>query len=65
MDPQCDLPSSEYFTKIAIHALYEETRETLASDLKEEGFFSATTDMWSSITGGLYLSYMVHYISAK
>ena len=62
-DPQYDLPSSKYFSKIAIRALYEETRQTLASDLKEVEFFSATTDMWSSITGKPYLSYTVHYIS--
>ena len=29
------------------------------------GFFSAATDMWSSITGESYLSYTVHYISSQ
>ena len=33
-------------------------RQRLASDLKGVGFFSATTDMWSSITGEPYLSYI-------
>ena len=45
MDTQCDLPSSKYFSKVAIPALYEETRQKLESDLKEVGFFLATTDM--------------------
>ena len=63
LDPQYDLPSSKYFSKIAIPALYEETRQKIVFDLKEVGFFSATTDMWSSITGEPYLSYTVHYIS--
>ena len=65
MDPQYDLPSSKYFLKIAIPLLYEETRQKLACDLKEVGFFLATTDMWSSITGEPYLSYTVHYISPE
>ena len=63
MDPQYDLPSSKYLSKVAIPALYEETRQKLESDLKEVGFFSATTDIWSSITGEPYISYTVHYIN--
>ena len=59
------LPSSKHFSKIAISVLYEETRQRLASDLKEVGFFLTTTDMWSRITGEPYLLYMVHYISLK
>ena len=39
MDPQYDLPSSKYFSKVAIPALYEETQQKLESDLKEVGFF--------------------------
>ena len=31
MDPQYDLPSSKYFSKIAIPALYEETQQILVS----------------------------------
>ena len=51
MDLQYDLPSSKYFLKIAFPALYEETWLRLESDLQGVGFFSAITDMWSSITG--------------
>ena len=65
IDLQYDLPSSKYFFKIAIPALYEETQQRLESDLQGVGLLSATTDMWSSITGEPYLSYTVHYISAK
>ena len=39
MDPQYDLPSSKYFSKIAIPVLYRETWLKLMSDLKEVGFF--------------------------
>ena len=65
MNPQYDLPSSKYFSKVAIPALYKETRQKLESDLKEVGFFSATADIWSSITGEPYISYTVHYINPE
>ena len=38
MDPQYDLPSSIYFSKVTIPALYEETRQKLESDLKEVSY---------------------------
>ena len=41
MDPQYDLASTKYFSKIANPALYEEMQQRLASDLKEVEFFSA------------------------
>jgi len=63
LDLQYDLPSSKYFSKITTPALYEETWQKIVFDLKKVGFFSATTDMWSSITGKPYVSYTVHYIS--
>ena len=50
---------------MAIPALYEETWQKVVSDFKEVGFFPATTDMWSNITGEPYLSYTVHYISPE
>ena len=35
MDPQYDLPSSKYFSKTLIPALYEDTRQKLKLDLQE------------------------------
>ena len=63
MDPQYDLPSSKYFSKVAIPALYKETRQKLESVLKEVGFFLPTADIWSSITAEPYISYTVHHIN--
>jgi len=64
MDPQYDLPSSKYFSKMSIPALYEDTRQKLKLDLQEQAkAFSATADMWTSVTGDPYLSYTIHYIN--
>ena len=38
MDLQYDLPSSKYFSKVTIPALYKETRQKLESVLKEVGY---------------------------
>ena len=64
MDPQYDLPSSKYFSKMSIPALYEDTHQKLKLDLQEQAkAFSATADMWTSVTGDPYLSYTIHYIN--
>jgi len=63
LDPQYDLLSSKYFSKITIPALFKQNQQKIVFDLNEVGFYSATTDMWSSITSEPYLSYTVHYIS--
>ena len=48
-DPRYELPSRSYFSRTAIPALYESVRERVKQDLAEVFFFSATTDLWSSI----------------
>ena len=58
---QYDLPSSIYFSKIAIPALYEEMQQSLESDLK--GVVSL--QLICGAVSGPYLSYTVHYISTK
>jgi len=43
-------------------ALYEKTRERIASDINKAKYFAATTDMWSSSTMEPYLSYSIYFI---
>ena len=62
-DPQYELPSRKYFSKIAIPKLYESTRESVLHTITNIQYFSATTDMWSSINGEPYMSYTIHYIT--
>ena len=62
-DPRYELPSRSYFSRTAIPALYESVRERVKQDLAEVFFFSATTDLWSSIGMRPYMSYTVHYLT--
>ena len=62
-DARYELPSRSYFSRTAIPALYESVRERVKQDLDKVFFFSATTDLWSSIGMRPYLSYTVHYIT--
>ena len=55
LNPRFDLPHKDYFSRIAIPSLYEETRQRLQKELTElnskSSFqFSATADLWSSRT---------------
>ena len=63
-DSQYELPSRSYFSRTAIPTLYEETRSSVAAEVQEIEFFSATTDLWSSKTMQPYLSYTIHYVGS-
>lgn len=70
LNPRYDLPHKDYFSRIAIPCLYEETRQSLEKKLASlssnaDFFFSATTDLWSSRTSDPFLAYTVHYIDAE
>ena len=60
-DPLYVLPSRKYFSNTAIPALYAKTREKVVSEVGQAQFFSATTDLWSSVTTEPYISYTIHY----
>ena len=61
-DERYELPSRKYFSRTAITALYNLTREAVAVEVQQAEFFSATTDLWSSEGLRPYMSYTVHYI---
>ena len=65
LHPQYQLPHTDYFSRVAIPSLYEETRELLCKEMREECIdFSATADLRSSCTSEPYLCLTVHYISS-
>ena len=65
LNPRYQLPHKDYFSRVAIPSLYEETREQLCKGMREECInFSATADLWSSCTSEPYLCLTVHYISS-
>ena len=66
LNPRYDLPHREHFSRIAIPALYEETRQDLLEQLEKEcSYFSLTTDLWSSTSLQPYMSLTVHYIDCS
>ena len=66
LNPRYDLPHKDYFSRIAIPSLYEETRAKLLHKMHEEIVcYSATADLWSSCTTQPYMCLTVHYIDSK
>ncbi|XDV26376.1 hypothetical protein PO909_030116 [Leuciscus waleckii] len=62
-DKQYELPGKTYISKTAIPNLYREVKDEILKDLKEIDFYSATTDMWSSVNMTPYMSLTVHYLT--
>ena len=60
-----EIPSSTYFSRTAIPALYSSTKEKVATQLQAVEYFALTTDMWSSVGSKLYISYTVHFVNSK
>ena len=61
-DPRYQIPSRNYFSRTALPSLYCSTKERVAAEIQQVRFFSATTDMWSSIGLKPYMSYTIHFI---
>ncbi|KAI2658595.1 E3 SUMO-protein ligase ZBED1 [Labeo rohita] len=62
-DKQYELPGKTYISKTAIPNLYREVKDEILKDFKEIDFYSATTDMWSSVNMTPYMSLTVHYLT--
>ena len=61
-DKRYEIPSRNYFSRTGIPALYETTRERVSKEVLSAEYFSATTDMWSSVGMKPYLSFPVHFV---
>ena len=63
-NPRYKLPSRNYFSRVAIPALYSEIKSEIQQKINDQHFtfYAGTTDLWSSITSEPYLSYTIHYI---
>ena len=57
-------PVEAIFHELLFPTLYEQTRSSVAAEVQEIEFFSATTDLWSSKTMEPYLSYTIHYVGS-
>ena len=63
LNPRYYMPSRKYFSQQEIPRLYTKVRDTVVNPkLAEIGYFSATTDLWTSRVTHPYLSYTVHFV---
>ncbi|XP_078020895.1 E3 SUMO-protein ligase ZBED1-like [Epinephelus lanceolatus] len=62
-DKQYELPGKTYFSETAVPKMYNTARALVQSELKNVDYFSATTDMWSSVNMTPYMSLTVHYLT--
>ena len=66
LNPRYQLPCKDYFSRVTIPSMYENTRAQISLKMKKEAHhFSATTDLWSSCTSDPYLSLTVHYVDTE
>ena len=66
LNPRYQLPHKDYFSRVAVPSLYEETRQQLAVRMKKEAnYFSSTADLWSSCTSEPYLCFTIHYVNTQ
>ncbi|XP_056437049.1 E3 SUMO-protein ligase ZBED1-like [Gadus chalcogrammus] len=62
-DKQYELPGKTYFSETTVPKMYNSVRASVQSELRSVDFFSATTDMWSSVNMTPYMSLTVHYLT--
>ena len=64
-NPCYDLPSRNYFSRVAISSLYSKAQSSLQQKIDDWHFtfFAGTTDLSSSITNKPYLSYTIHSLT--
>ncbi len=64
-DKQYELPGKTYFSETAVPKMYNTVKTSIKMELKNVDYFSATTDMWSSVNMTPYMSLTVHYLSME
>ena len=64
-DLRYELPSRNYCSRIALPALCTSVKQKVKQDISTQQYFSATTDMWSSVGMQPYMSYTIHYIDGN
>ena len=62
LDKKYVIPSRNYFSRVALPALYAKRRGEIERDLTVVEYFATTTDLWSSRTMEPYMSLTVHFI---
>lgn len=63
LDKRYEIPSRNYFSKVALPSLYNQLREKIKKEVSALPYYATTTDLWSSRTMEPYLSLTIHYIN--
>ncbi|XP_056092489.1 E3 SUMO-protein ligase ZBED1-like [Rhinichthys klamathensis goyatoka] len=63
--PHYKVPSRKYFSKTEIPNLYNQVKADVLKKLAQGTWFAATTDLWTSESGGgqPYISVTIHYLT--
>ena len=64
-DSRYEVPSRNHFSRIALPSLSTSVNQQVRKKIGTLQYFSATTDMWSSIGMQPYMSYTIHYIDSE
>ena len=64
-DSRYEIPSRNHFSRIALPSLSTSVNQQVRKKIGTLQYFSATTDMWSSIGMQPYMSYTIHYIDSE
>ena len=59
------LTSRKYFSETALPNLYASLKEKVKLEISNITFYSATTDLWSSIELRPYISFTIHFINSE
>lgn len=62
-DKQYEPPGKTYFSETAVPKIYSTVKTSIKSELMNVDYFSATTDMWSSVN--MYINITVHHLSME
>ena len=63
-NPRYQLPNCNHFSKVSIPELVAETKGYIEKEVVEGDveYFSATTELWTSAAGDLYITFTCHFI---
>ena len=64
-DKQYELPGKTYFSDTSVIKRYDAVKAVIKRELKDVDYFSATTDIWSSVNMTPYMSFTVHYLTEE
>ncbi len=63
LDKRYCVPSRNYFSHVAIPALYNKCGESVETELRDVHNFAATSDLWTSRAMETYMSTTIHFIT--